>query len=409
MPDLSMLFARIDGYTQDVVSLQGELTSRIAMGPTNGGTGEHEKVEYILELLKALEPDSIELVKAPDPNAYQGYRPNLIAKWDGRETHPTVWVLSHSDVVPPGDLSLWDSDPFEIQVEGDRIVGRGVEDNQHGFVSSFLALKAILESGQDLIRSVGLIVVADEETGSRYGLEYLLKNRRNDFRNEDLIIVPDAGNASGTMVEVAEKSMLWLKFCVTGHQCHASTPEKGKNSLIGAAELIMALKNIQNLFNESDSLFSPPCSTFAPTKIEGNVPNVNTIPGKDIFYMDCRVLPQYRLDDVIREAEDIAREVSVRSGLEISVTAFHRQDAAEPTSPHAPVVRALQDAILRVRGKKAFPMGIGGGTVAALFRQAGLPAAVWCSSPDTAHQPNEYCLISDILSDAKVFAAVYQD
>jgi len=408
MPDPSALFERIDGYSQEVISLQRELTSRIALGPTNDGTGEHEKAEFMLGLLKTLNPDSVEVVKAPDPNAHQGYRPNLIAKWKGRETHPTVWVLSHSDVVPPGDLSLWNNDPFEIHVEGDRIIGRGVEDNQHGFVSSYLALKAILESGQKPTRTVGLIIVADEETGSRHGLEYLLNKRRDDFRKEDLIIVPDAGNGSGTMIEVAEKSMLWLEFCVTGRQCHASTPEKGKNSLICAAELIMALGNLQNLFDESDPLFSPPCSTFAPTKIQGNVPNVNTIPGKDVFYMDCRVLPRYRLDDVISAAQDMAQEVGARSGLEIAVTAVHRQDAAKPTSPHAPVVRALQEAILRVHGKKAFPMGIGGGTVAALFRYAGLPAAVWCSSPDTAHQPNEYCLISDILSDAKVFLAVYQ-
>jgi succinyl-diaminopimelate desuccinylase len=38
-----------------------------------------------------------------------------------------------------------------------------------------------------------------------------------------------------------------------------------------------------------------------------------------------------------------------------------------------------------------------------------LPAAVWSTCPDTAHQPNEYCLISQVISDAKVFAAICQD
>ena len=52
-------------------------------------------------------------------------------------------------------------------------------------------------------------------------------------------------------------------------------------------------------------------------------------------------------------------------------------------------------------------MGIGGGTVAAFFRRAGLPAAVWMTQTDTAHQPNEYCLISNIMTDAKVFACLY--
>ena len=101
--------------------------------------------------------------------------------WQGVEPNSAVWVLAHADIVPPGNLSLWQSDPYRIKVEGDRIIGRGVEDNQHGFVSAYLALKAIKDSGASLKRSVGLIVVADEETGSRYGLDYLLKHHGDLF------------------------------------------------------------------------------------------------------------------------------------------------------------------------------------------------------------------------------------
>jgi succinyl-diaminopimelate desuccinylase len=67
---------------------------------------------------------------------------------DGHQEKPTVWVLAHADIVPPGNLSLWESDPYKIKVDGDRIIGRGVEDNQHGFVSAYLALKAIRDSGE---------------------------------------------------------------------------------------------------------------------------------------------------------------------------------------------------------------------------------------------------------------------
>ena len=214
---------------------------------------------------------------------------------------------------------------------------------------------------------------------------------------------------AGSMIEVAEKSMLWLKFTVSGHLCHACTPEKGKNSLTCAARLITALEGLQDQFADTDPLFSPSRSTFSPTKVEGNVPNINTIPGRDTFYVDCRVLPGYSLDEVITAAQAISLEVSSQTGLEIDVTPVHRQDAEDPTSPEAPVVRALRRAILTVTGREARPMGIGGGTVAALFRQQGLPAAVWSTCPDTAHQPNEYCLISDIIRDAKVFAALYLD
>jgi len=407
MTELEKAFSKIDGYRDEIIAFQTELTSRIALGPANGGTGEHEKAAFLIEKLKELSPDLIEEIKVPDERAKDGYRPNIIAVWGSQNGPSGVWVLSHTDIVPPGDLALWKSDPYIVRVEGDNVIGRGVEDNQHGIVSSFLALKAIRECGIRLKRKICLAFVADEETGSSYGLEYLVKNRRGLFKPDDLIIVPDGGNRDGSMIEIAEKSMLWIRFTVIGKQCHGSTPKEGRNSLYGAARLIIALERLKERFKLTDNLFSPPESTFEPTKIEANVPNVNTIPGKDIFYMDCRVLPDYRVDDIINEIKSIAGMLEEELKLTIHVEPVHRQDAVNPTPVEAPVVASLARAIKRVKGLEARPMGIGGGTVAAFFRGEGLPAAVWVTSPDTAHQPNESCSINDIISDAKVFAHVY--
>jgi succinyl-diaminopimelate desuccinylase len=409
MSEIEKVFETIDGYRDELIELQTELTSRIALGPDNGGSGEHEKTAFIKELLEEIDPDMLEEVKATDERAQDGYRPNLIAKWGSRQPEPTVWVLSHSDIVPPGDPALWKSNPYQVEVKEDRIIGRGVEDNQHGFVSAYLGLKAVIRTGQGPARPVGLVIVADEETGSDYGLAYLLKHHPEFFGENDLIIVPDGGNEQGTMIEVSEKSMLWVKFTITGRQCHASTPHKGKNTLFGAARLIVALGELKNQFGKSDELFRPPISTFEPTKMEANVPNVNTIPGRDIFYMDCRILPQYRVDKVLAACEKICKHVGNELGLEIQVEPTYRQDATQPTPPDAPVVKALTRAIKKVTGKDASPMGIGGGTVAAFFRRAGLPAAVWSTVADSAHQPNEYCLIPNVLTDAKIFACLYMN
>lgn len=408
MYDLTNIFERIGGYRDEVIALQRDLTARTALGPSNGGTGEHEKMDFISSLLRNLEPDMLQEIQAPDERAQDGYRPNVVAQWRGEQGKPMVWVLAHADVVPPGNLSLWECDPYRIKVDGDRIIGRGCEDNQHGFVSAYLAVKAIKDSGETLKRSVGLIVVADEETGSTYGLCHMLKHHGDLFSPEDLIIVPDAGNENGTMIEIAEKSMLWLKFTVIGRQCHASTPQKGKNSLVGAARLIVALEALKDKFDASNPLFSPPVSTFEPTKFLANVSNVNTIPGKEVFFMDCRILPEYTVDEVIEAAGTIAKTVGADTELDIQLETEHRHDAPSPTPADAPVVAALKTAVKTVTGREATPMGIGGGTVAAFFREAGLPAAVWSTCPDTAHQPNEYCLISHVITDAKVFAAVYQ-
>jgi succinyl-diaminopimelate desuccinylase len=407
MSNLKDVFAKIDSYEDEVIALQKGLTALPALGPDNGGSGEHDKAAYMKGLLEKLRPDSIDEIRAPDTRARDGYRPNLMARWAGAPGSPTVWILSHLDIVPPGDRSLWGADPFSIRVEGERIYGRGVEDNHHGIVSSYLAVKAILEMGLHPRRGVGLALVADEETGSGFGLDYVLRNHARFFGRDDLIVVPDGGNDEGTMIETAEKSMLWLKFTLIGKQCHGSTPEKGRNTLTGAARLIVALEALNTEFGLSDPLFKPSVSTFAPTKMEANVPNVNTIPGKDVFYLDCRILPQYKLDRILEACQRISEEVGGGLGLGIRIDPVMRQEAAPPTPEDAPVVQALAGAIHRVTGREAKPMGIGGGTVAAFFRKAGFPAAVWCTAPDTAHQPDEYCLIPDLLTDAKIFACLF--
>ncbi|MBU2497942.1 MAG: M20 family metallo-hydrolase, partial [Proteobacteria bacterium] len=388
MPEIHQVFAKIEDSRDDIIVLQKELTKRVALGPDNGGTGEHEKAAYLKEKLAAMKPQFFEEIKAPDERAQDGYRPNLVAKWEGRKDLPTIWVLSHMDIVPPGDLALWQSDPYQVVVAGDRIIGRGVEDNQHGIISSYLALKAILESGEGPERPVGLVLVADEETGSKYGLDYVLKNHKGFFKSDDLIIVPDGGNSEGTMIEVAEKSMLWLKVTVTGRQCHGSTPDRGRNSLYGAARLIVDLQELKKVFGEADPLFRPPTSTFEPTKMEANVPNINTIPGRDVFYMDCRILPTYQVEEILDFVRARAKNVAKELDLSIEVEPVYRQPAADPTASDAPVVKALARAIKSVKGLEAAPMGIGGGTVAAFFRQAGLSAAVWLTEQDTPHQPN---------------------
>ncbi|MBW1999828.1 MAG: M20 family metallo-hydrolase, partial [Deltaproteobacteria bacterium] len=298
MSKMKAIFDRIDGYRDEILTLQTELTSRVAIGPKNGGTGEHEKAAYLRDRLQDLGPGLFEEIRAPEEKAREGYRPNLLARWEGEGKGSPVWVLSHMDVVPPGDLTLWESDPYVVRVEGDRIFGRGVHDNHHGIISSYLSLKAILESGATNARPVGLIFVADEETGSQFGLDYILRHHGEFFDQQDLIVVPDGGNEEGTMIEVAEKSMLWLKFTVVGKQCHASTPDKGKNSLVGAARLILELGRLKDVFSTEDELFRPRSSTIEPTKMEANVANVNTIPGRDVFYLDCRILPCYEVDQV---------------------------------------------------------------------------------------------------------------
>lgn len=404
---LDKVCQRIDRYDREIIRVQKALCARPALAPENGGDGEWQKAEWIKSyVIETLRCDDLQEYNAPDQRVASGYRPNLIALFKGRRSERTLWIMSHMDVVPPGDLSKWDADPWKVVVKDGKLIGRGVEDNQQGIVSSFMAMKALRDARVVSACDVGLVLVADEETGSKYGIQFLLKKHRKLFRKNDLIIIPDAGNSKGTMIEVAEKSILWLRFETRGKQTHGSTPEKGINAHKAAAHLIVRLDRLYRRYRASDALFDPPISTFEPTKKEANVPNVNTIPGEDVFYFDCRILPRYDVAKVLADVRDMAREVEKQYSVKIKISSPQDERAAPPTPPDAPVVEAISRAVRELRRRRPKAMGIGGGTVAAFFRKAGFPAAVWSTMDETAHSPNEYCVLQYLKDDAKVFAHI---
>ncbi len=404
---LDQLIAQIGLYEKEMIDLQRHLVAIQALAPESGGEGEKKKADFVRAYLEKLGVDEIQAFDAPDARVPCGYRPNLLAKWFGRNRTKTIWVMAHLDVVPPGDLANWDSDPWELRRDGDRLYGRGTEDNHQGLLSGLLALIAFRDTGIQPPCNIGLAIVADEETGSAYGLDYLMQHHAEQFGANDWFMVPDAGDPEGALVEIAEKSILWLKVKVEGKQCHASTPELGINAHRAAAHLVVKLDALEQIFDKRDPLFEPPISTFEPTKRESNVPNVNTIPPQDIFYLDARVLPHYPLAEVEAKIRAIADEVQQQFGVQVTLSHTQRAEAAPPTREDAEVVVALKKAIADIKNNKPRCVGIGGGTVAALFRRAGYPAVVWSTLDDTAHQPNEYARISNTLSDARVMAHVF--
>jgi len=403
---LERVSSRVDDLRNEAIEFMKAIIPIKALGPMNDGQGEMEKADFIKKYLHTIGIKDISEYSAPDPNVPGGLRPNIVAKIPGRKTDKTIWILAHTDVVPEGDLNKWDTDPFEPVLKNGRIYGRGTEDNNQGLVSAVMAAKAFIDEGTQPEYSLGMAFVADEETGSAFGLQFLVDEHPEIFGKDDLIIVPDAGEPDSSMIEVAEKSIIWFKIKTQGKQVHASMPEKGINSFKAASHLIVELEKLYSIYDKNDSVFDPPISTFEPTKKEANVPNVNTIPGDDVFYLDCRILPNYDIEEVKKTVRGMCDEVEKKFNVKIEFSSDQEEQAAPSTPVDAPVVNALKSAVKEVYKVDARPMGIGGGTVAAIFRRAGLNAAVWSTLDDLAHQPNEYCIVDNMMNDAKVFVHV---
>ena len=404
---MSEEFEQISGWikehTHDMVSLESLLTSHKALAPENGGDGEAQKAAALEEWLKENGIKNIEHFDAPDSRVSSGFRPNFVATIPGCKKDFSIWVCAHLDVVPAGELSLWQSDPFTVVEKDGKIYGRGVEDNQQGLCSGVLAALSFVKQHIIPEHTIKLLFMADEEVGSKYGMGYLVENHFDLFAPEDLILIPDGGDAKGETIEVAEKNIAWFRFHTIGKQSHGSRPDLGRNAKLAASDLALRINALEGVFNNRDEKFDPPYSTFQPTMQLSNVDGINMIPGDDVFCADCRINPCYPLDEVRSEVRKICDDVEKKYGVKIEVSEAQAAES-KATDENAPVVKALALAIKAVHGIEPRTVGIGGGTVAAELRNAGRDAVVWSTLEDTCHQPNEYTIIENIARDALTIA-----
>lgn len=396
------VFSAIEALETQMLETLSDLIAIPAISPADGGTGEHDKAQYLAAKVEELGFGKPELYISPDPTARGGGRPSIVIRISGR-TERRLWILAHTDVVPEGDRALWSTDPFKALIKEGKIYGRGSNDNCQELVSSLYAAVALKQLGLQPQYKVCLCFVADEEMGSKHGIQHLIE--QGLFRKDDLVMVPDMGNEAGDFIEVAEKSIAWFEFELLGEQVHASRPDQGKNACRAANEFCFNLDNaLHNAFPESDELFCPEVSTFEPTRRGKNVANVNTVPGREVFCFDCRVLPHVPLEEVEKVVNAEARKTEEKHGVKINVRLLQREQAPPPTSADSDIVGLTAKAMTEVLPCKVRIGGVGGGTCAAYFRRVGIPAAVWGQAADTAHMPNEYAVISHILNEAKVFA-----
>ncbi len=375
-----------------------------AVGPESNGEGELRKAEMLSRILNEVGFDKLERHDANDSRVPSGKRPNLVAYLKGEERDKRLWIVTHTDVVPSGEETMWKiTKPFEPTIKNNCVYGRGSEDNGQSLVASIFAAKALKRLNIKPKRTLALSFVADEEQGSTMGIQHLIK--KGIFRKNDLVIVPDSGNENGSFIEIAEKSILWFKLTTIGKQTHGSLPQKGLNAhRVGMQAALELDSMLHEKYKERNAYFNPPTSTFEPTRKDKNVDAVNIVPGEDVVYFDCRLLPQYDIEEALIEIERVISKIEKKTGSKINVEILQKQSAPSLIENNPEIVELLKDAIKKARGIEATTGGIGGGTCAAFFRKAGIPAVVWSTIDEVAHQPDEYSKITNMIEDAKVFA-----
>jgi acetylornithine deacetylase/succinyl-diaminopimelate desuccinylase family protein len=294
---------------------------------------------------------------------------------------PTIALNAHGDVVPPGEG--WTHDPYGGEIADGHMYGRATAVSKCDFATFTFAVRALESLGMPLKGTVELHFTYDEEFGGELGPGWLLQKG---------LTRPDLMMAAGFsyQVVVAHNGCLQLEVTVQGEMSHAAIPDSGVDALQGATHILNALYALNadylKVTSQVEGITHPYLNVG---QIQGGT-NTNVIPGKVVFKLDRRMIPEEdptqveaQLRQVIANAAASFQPPRGGRNIRVDVKRLLLARAMAPLSGNRPLVQALQQHASAVFGEPIPAVGTPLYTDVRLYVERGIPGVIYGAGPRT--------------------------
>lgn len=341
-------------------------------------------------------------------------RINVIARREGSVAGPSVHFNSHIDVVQIG--AGWTLDPFAAVVRDGRIYGRGACDMKGGLAASIVAVEALIDSGIKLPGTLEISGTVDEESGGFGGVHYLAQRGWFSPPRVDHVIIPEPLNVD--RVCIGHRGVWWAEIETRGRMAHGSMPFLGDCAVRHMNAFIARLE--RDLYPQLAARTTD--MPVVPSGARHATLNINSIHGGQAedsgfpapcvpdscrMVIDRRLLIEENMKSVKGEVRALLEQlVAEREGFSYELRDIFE---VQPTMAdrNGPVASNTAAAVRRVLGRDAeFVCSPGTYDQKHIDRIGKLRDCIAYGPGilDLAHQPDEYVLIDDMLSSAKVMA-----
>jgi acetylornithine deacetylase/succinyl-diaminopimelate desuccinylase-like protein len=443
MPDLSALLASVDDAHDEIVTLLQDLvripTINAGARPDTGGE---------TRVCDVLRPKLDQAGIAHEVHESAPGRGNLIARL-GPAGGRRLLFMSHTDVVPVEDETLWEHPPFSATIDRGRVYGRGADDDKADVTAQCMALVLLSRAGVQLGGELVYLAAADEESGGRWGAGWVADHFPEKVRAD--VAINEGGGVplhtpEGLLYQMCtgEKGRLEAHITRQGRSGHASRPWAADNPVPVLAEAIQRITayepeidvshpffrevlqafgvkqapTAENIDRIADSLDSEPGMssllkaisrmTITPTMLEAGVKS-NSIPDRAKLVCDVRALPGQDDGFVQQELEHILGGLQV--AIDVNYTAVSNSSPAD-----APFVDVLRQALGAALGNDDFrllPTITAGFTDSRFLRPLGTQVYGFSPHHPSAepvrtgvHGNNEFMEISSLILRTKYALAV---
>lgn len=316
----------------------------------------------------------------------------------GVEDAPTLVLLGHTDVVPPGPREAWASDPFEPVIRGGVLYGRGAADMKGSVAAFVIALEAFVKAHPDHPGRVALLLTSDEEGVAIDGVRRVAEVFRVRGERIDWCVTgePSSKAALGDLLRVGRRGTLSATLDVHGIQGHVAYPEKARNPIHQALPALDALAS--RVWDAGFETFPP--TSFQISNIHAGTGANNVIPGVLQVQFNLRFNPTWTADRLEAECEAALDA----AGLQYDI---HWHQGGHPFHTPDGLLRAAAREVLTDFAARAPEESTGGGTSDARFI-APLGAQCIEIGPVNAsiHKVDEHVRVADLEALPGVYHAL---
>ena len=316
---------------------------------------------------------------------------------------PNLCFAGHTDVVPPGDLAAWQSDPFGAEIRDGVLYGRGAVDMK-GAIACFVAAAARRIAAGETVGSLSLLITGDEEGPSINGTVKVLQWLADRGERLDAAIVGEPSNPEtlGDEIKIGRRGSVTGELVVHGVQGHAAYPHRADNPVPKLAQFITRLTG--QSIDEGTQRFEP--SNCQVTIV--SVPNTaaNVIPAFATATFNIRYNDIWRratIEDWVRlQCEAAASATGAR--YEVSFAGTGDVFLTET----GPLVDTLAAAVQSVTGRSP-KLSTSGGTSDARFIKDYCPVVEFGLVNRTIHQVDECVPVSDLERLTQIYERFIQN
>ena len=202
------------------------------------------------------------------------------------QTQPLLVFAGHTDVVPTGPVTQWQSAPFTPTHRDGKLYGRGAADMKTSIAAFVVATEEFVAAHPDHKGSIGFLITSDEEGPATDGTVVVCEKLKARGEQLDYCIVgePTSVGKLGDTIKNGRRGTMSGKLIVKGVQGHIAYPQLAKNPIHLAAPAMTEL--VAEVWDEGNEYYLP--TSWQMSNIHAGTGASNVIPGEAVIDFNFR-------------------------------------------------------------------------------------------------------------------------